>query len=243
MPSVIADIELRDRPRERLDRFGPSLLTNAELVALVIRSGTGGESALHVAQELLADRGLCGLATADIATLGRFRGMGTAKSCALAAAFELGRRAQLEEATERPQVRGAADLAVVAAREIGDPKREEVVVVVMDRRLRILRVERLTVGTDGRCFVDPRDVLRAVLAAGGSTFALVHNHPGGDTAPSAEDVTVTRDLQAAARTVGLRFLEHVIVAGARWSCVAAADSGGDGSLSGRGDLSHPLATV
>jgi len=225
MPSVIADIEVRDRPRERLDRLGPSLLTNAELVALVIRSGTGGESALHVAQELLAERGLTGIATADVGALRRLRGMGTAKACALAAAFELGKRAQSEEGTERARVRGAADLAVIAAREIGDPKREEVVVVVMDRRLRILRVERLTVGTDARCLVDPRDVLRAVLAAGGSAFALVHNHPAGDTAPSAEDVTVTRELQAAARTVGLRFLEHVIVCGAKWSRVPIADTG------------------
>ncbi len=208
----IAEVPQRDRPRERLERLGTGALTDAELVALVLRSGGPGVSALGLADDLLAATG--GLSGLEKATLDAFVGvhaMGSAKASALVAAFELGRRAVLGPTEEPIAIRGAGDIAAVARRELTDGSREAVLVLVLNSANRLIKSQRLTVGTNTRCLLEPRDVLRAVVSSGGVAFAVVHNHPSGDPTPSPEDIACTKLIRTAADAVGVRFLDHVIV--------------------------------
>lgn len=217
----IADLPASERPRERLARLGPGGLSDQELLALVIRSGGRGTSALDLGIQALGTWGsLDRLAAAGLDELGALGSLGTAKAAGLVAAFELGRRA----ASGPPPVviGGPEDLAALVRPMLGGRTHEEVVLVVTNTANRVLRTMPVTRGGTDRCLLIVRDVIAAVLRCGGSGFAVVHNHPSGDPTPSPEDRSVTRHLQAAAATVGLRFLDHVVVAGNDWQ--SAADS-------------------
>lgn len=221
MSIPMARIPAKDRPRERLDRLGPAALTDSELLALVIRSGAQGSSALDVGQELVGSGpGLGGLSELSAKAMCQGHAIGPAKAASLVAAFELGRRASQAGGPAQVTIRGPEDIAAVARSHVTDAKREESIALVLNSAHRVIRVERLTVGTDDRCLVEPRDILGVVLRHGGRAFALVHTHPSGNPTPSSEDTRVTRELSRAAETLGLRFVDHVILAGSRWKQVA-----------------------
>jgi len=220
MTVSIAQIAQRDRPRERLDRLGARALTDAELVALVLRSGAPGRNALEVAHDLLAEHGGLGsLGEKDLRHLAAMHAVGAAKASSLVAAFELGRRAAGAEPPPALRIRDAGDIVAAVRRSITDPAREESFVVVLNASHRLLRVELITKGTESRCLLDAKDVIATVLRSGGSAFALVHTHPSADASPSPEDLAVTRALADAAEVVGLEMVDHVILAGPKWSCV------------------------
>lgn len=220
MACRVVDIPQRDRPRERLDRLGAGALTDAELVALIIRSGGRDSSAIEVAHDLIATHGsLHELASADLSGLKRCSTMGSAKASALIAAFELGRRKESSSPAASTRIMCSRDVAAIAAREIDDPRREQTLVLVLSTRGSLLGVRRLTTGTESKCLLDKRDVLRTVLSSGGSAFALAHNHPSGSTEPSTADVEATRETITAAEMVNVRFLDHVIVAGSKWTSI------------------------
>ncbi|HZJ51399.1 MAG TPA: DNA repair protein RadC, partial [Actinomycetota bacterium] len=208
MTVSMAQIAERDRPRERLDRLGPVALTDAELVALVLRSGAPGRNALELAHELLADHGGLGsLAGRGLPHLAETHAIGPAKASSLMAAFELGRRAAAVEIPSAARLRDAGDIAAVVRRSITDPGREESFVVVLNASHRVLRIEPISKGTESRCLLDAKEVLTMVLRCGGSAFALVHTHPSGDPSPSPEDLAFTRALAGAADAVGLVMLD------------------------------------
>ncbi|MPZ67985.1 MAG: DNA repair protein RadC [Actinobacteria bacterium] len=217
MSTPMARIPARDRPRERLDRLGAAALTDAEILALILRSGGPGVSALQLAESLIAEEGgITGLAKAALNRLAGTHAMGTAKASGLVAAFELGRRAAADSAPTPIAIRDSGDIAAIVKREFTHGEREIALVLVLNTVNHVIKVQRLTVGTDTRCLVETRDVLRAVLSAGGSAFAVAHNHPSGNPKPSSEDAACTRDLQLAAARVGLRFVDHVIVTENGW---------------------------
>ena len=223
MGSRISDLPRRDRPRERLERLGAAALTDAELIALILRSGGQEGSALELAVRLLAGAGgVSSLSTSDVGALARNPSIGTAKASAIAAAFELGRRAAATPVVHPISIRDAADVAAVARLELTDPAREQAVVLVLNQRNRLLTTRRLTTGSATRCLLEPRDVLRTVVASGGTAFALAHNHPTGDLAPSQEDMKCTNLLRDIADAIGVRFLDHVIVSAGGWKSIVAA---------------------
>lgn len=228
MSHRIADLPPSTRPRERLARLGPGALNDAELIALVLRSGSAGRSAISVADDLLVGAGgVHSLSKRTAVEIARTRSLGAAKAAAVVAAFELGRRAGADQPATRAVVRGPADVAAVARAHVRSSVREEVLVVVTNVRNRVVHVEGLTVGTPYRSLVDPKDVLATVFLQRGAGFALVHTHPSGDAAPSAADVVATEAVERAATAVGVRFLGHIIVAGRTWSEVTS--SAGDGA--------------
>lgn len=217
MSCRIAELSPRDRPRERLERLGTESLTDAELVALVLRSGGTGVSAVALAEALLAEAGgLWDLSTTGLDALSDMHAMGSAKASGLVAAFELGRRAGLCSTPEPIAIRDAGDIAEFARRELTDGAREAVLVLVLNSANRVIKTQRLTVGTDTRCLLEPRDVLRAVVSSGGTAFAIAHNHPSGDPKPSPEDLECTQALRAASDVLRVRFLDHVIVSSREW---------------------------
>lgn len=214
----VKDLPEADRPRERLLRQGPEALSDRELLALVLGAGLPGCDAIELAARLIDQRGgLATLAGADAHALKRLPGVGPARAARVAAAFELARRAT--RAAPRRTVCGSADLAAVAAPLLRGLRHERVVVVVCDGGGGVLRAAPLTEGAADRSLIPVRDVLHAVLAVGGTRFGVAHNHPGGRLEPSPSDVRVTARLREAAETVGLRFLDHVIVTETAWARV------------------------
>lgn len=215
--ALISELPRHDRPRERLLARGAEALTTQELIALVLRHGAPGESVLDLAASLLAAFGnLEGLAVARPEELAQRSGVGPAKAAALVAAFELGRRLALEPRT-RPVLRSAEDVAAVAQVELAGLRRERVLVLVCDGGNRVCRIVTVSEGSIDRSLVPIREILNAVIRHDGRAFALAHNHPGGDPDPSDADLQATADVAAAARTVGLRFLAHVVVSDDLWA--------------------------
>jgi DNA repair protein RadC len=214
------DIPERDRPRERLAALGVEALSARELIALVLQSGRRGESALDIAAKLLSEYGgVSSLAGARQEELAAFPGIGEAKAAALVASFRLGR---LGGAADSPTtLESAADVAAVAMAALAEAKRERVIVLVCDTANRLRRVVPVGEGSVDRSLLPVREILNAVLRHDGRAFAVAHNHPSGDPCPSEADVRATDELRAATRTVGIRFLDHLVIAGTEWQIVRA----------------------
>ncbi|MFI5990811.1 RadC family protein [Streptomyces sp. NPDC051362] len=213
----VTDMPAGDRPRERLWELGAEALADRELLALLLGSGRRGWDAVELAGELIAAHGgLRGLARADPHALVALPGMGPAKAVRVAAAFHLARRVANVGGTERRRVAATADLAAVAAPLLRGLRHERVIVVVCDASGAVLRTARLTEGATDRSLIPVRDVLALVLASGGASFGVAHNHPTGDPTPSAPDHQATTRLREAAAVVGLRFLDHVVVTDGAW---------------------------
>lgn len=211
----VCDLPELDRPRERLLRSGAPALSDRELLALLLGSGLPGTDAIELAAKLIADAGgLRSLAVADPHALSQRPGVGAAKAARIAAAFELARRAVT--AGDLRRISGSSDVALVAAPYLRGRRHERVVVLVCDNSGWVLRVAPLTDGAADQSLIPLRDVLSTVLSGGGTRFAVAHNHPSGSVEPSAADIEVTGRLRAAAETVGLRFLDHVIVTESEW---------------------------
>ncbi len=219
MAVLMAAVPPHERPRERLLARGADALTERELLALVLRNGTKGVSALDLAAELLAEYGtLRALAASRPEELAMQPGVGPAKAAALVAAFQLARRADNEDALVR--LRGPEDVARVASRELDGARRERVLVLVCDAVNRVRRTVIVSEGSIDRSLVPVREILNAVLRHDGRAFALAHNHPSGDPEPSEADHRATEEVKAAATVAGLRFLGHVIVAGEVWRAIS-----------------------
>jgi DNA repair protein RadC len=206
------------RPRERLLSCGVDALTDCELIALVLRNGTAGKSAIDLAAELIVEYGSArALAAARPEELASRAGVGPAKAAALVAAFQLSRRSVR---SDPPQLRTAEDVATIARGELANARRERLVVVVCDAANHVQRVVTVSDGALDRSVVPVREILNAVLRHDGRAFAIAHNHPSGTAEPSDADRRATDSVKAAATTVGLRFLGHVVVTANEWREVA-----------------------
>ncbi len=223
MATILADLPPQERPRERLLQHGPEALSERELLAIILRNGRQGKSALDLATSLLGEYGaLSALASARPEELAQRSGIGAAKAAAILAAFRLGRLA--DGTPETIILRSAADVASYVGPELAGLRRERVVVVVCNNRHRVIRTVVLTEGSIDRSLFPLRDILNAVLRHDGRAFAVAHNHPSGDSTPSEADRRATAELTQAAKVVGLRFLDHVIVAGDEWRSVVTPNS-------------------
>jgi DNA repair protein RadC len=212
----MAAVPLHERPRERLLARGAKALTERELLAIVLRNGMHGVSAVDLATSILADYGsLRALAAARPEELAAKAGIGAAKASALVAAFELGRRTDRDE--EPIILRCPEDAAKVARRELEGLRRERVLVLVCDSANRLRHTVTVSEGSIDKSPVPVREILNAVLRHDGRAFAIAHNHPSGDPKPSAADSCGTARVSEAASVVGLRFLGHVVVAAERWA--------------------------
>jgi DNA repair protein RadC len=202
-----------DRPRERLDAVGPEALSDAELTALLLRTGGRGADALAVASRLLERHGgILGLARASRRELASAAGVGPAKQATLRAAFELGRRLAAGRLAPGTALRGPADVFRHFHPTLRDATHERFLVVLLDGRHRLLRHELVSQGTLTASLVHPREVFRPALRESAAALVLVHNHPSGDPAPSAEDREVTARLVRAGELLGVPVIDHVVVA-------------------------------
>lgn len=212
----------RDRPRERLRRLGPAALTDADLLVLLIGSGTGHASGPRVASALLARfETPVRLASADVSALESVAGVGCATAGRLAAAFELGRRAAVDVRPFGAPIRGPADVFRLVGPSLRDRPQEEFHTLLLNTRHRVVRSVPVTRGILDASLIHPREVFRLAVGEGAAGVILVHNHPSGDPTPSDEDRAVTRQLAEAGRILGIPVLDHVIVARSGYTSLAS----------------------
>lgn len=201
-----------DRPRERLDSLGPEALSDAELVALLLRTGSCGRDALSVASGLLRRHGgLEGLARAGVREL-RVSGIGPAKGATVGACLEIGRRLATLRLPAGAAIRGPEDVYRHFHPRLRFAVCERFAVLLLDGRHRLMSESVISQGTLTASLVHPREVFRPALREAAAALILVHNHPSGDPTPSAEDRQVTARLARAGEILGVRVLDHVVVA-------------------------------
>jgi len=222
--SRIFETPFADRPRERLLALGAAALTSAELLAILIGTGTSGASAPEVAAALLAQGGpdLARLAGRSAAELAAVQGIGHAKATRIVAALELGRRLLEEGRPDRTRIRSPADVYRWFAPRLADLAAEEFHVLALDSQSGVLRDLLVTRGILNSSLVHPREVFRGAIAEAAAGIIVVHNHPSGDPTPSADDRAVTRQLVEAGRVLDLPVYDHVVVGANRYVSFAEA---------------------
>ena len=208
----IHDLPAQDRPRERLAANGAEKLSNAELIAILLRTGLKGMSAIHVAEQLLRQCGsLESLARAPLEELRKVKGIGRDKAVTLKAAFTLARKMAEELRHESPVLDTPERIAELLREDHRHATAETFQVVLLNTRRRLIKVETLSQGTLDTILVHPRDVFRSAITANAAAIVIVHNHPSGDPTPSEADIKVTRDLIRAGQLLKIDVLDHVIL--------------------------------
>ncbi|MEO6191909.1 MAG: DNA repair protein RadC [Thermoanaerobaculia bacterium] len=208
---MIRELPQGERPRERLLQHGGSSLSDSELLAVLLRTGRVGVSALQMAMDVLRENGgLAGLLTATPHSLRR-SGLGPAKAAALLAAVEVGRRLAREQLLDHEPLTRPVDVARYLAIRYQTCDQEVMGALFLDARNRLLGEREMFRGTISRISVEPREILRECLQRGAAAIYLFHTHPSGDPSPSAEDLLFTRRMVEAAEIVGLRLADHVVL--------------------------------
>jgi len=213
---AITDWPLQERPRERLLALGPASLADAELLAILLRTGVRGKSAVDVARELIGRFGsVAGLLEAGSANLEETPGLGNAKLAQLQAALELARRALREELSSRDALASPRAVRDYLRLTLARRDHEVFVVVLLDAQHRVVTSEELFRGTLTQTSVYPREVVKCALKHNAAAVIFAHNHPSGVAEPSHADEILTRSLKAALALVDVQVLDHFIVAGTR----------------------------
>ena len=208
----IKDMPDLERPRERLIARGASALSHAELIAILLRTGTQGQSAIDIARDLVREHNtLSNLARTSVEELQQVKGIGRDKAVTLKAAFILARRMADEIPEARPLLDDPERMADHMREEFRDKEIEEFHTLLLDTRRRLIRAVQITTGILDTAIVHPREVFKKAIAANASALVLVHNHPSGDPTPSKADIQVTRDLIRAGQLLKIDVLDHVII--------------------------------
>lgn len=209
---LIREMPAHERPRERLVTAGADALRNAELLAILLRTGMKGVSAVQIAEQLLAKFGaLENLAKASLDDLRKVKGVGRDKAIALKSAFTLAQRMARELRAEAPLLDSPERIADLMREDNRLFEVEVFQAVLLNTRRRLIAVERISDGTLDTILVHPREVFRRAIAANAAALVVVHNHPSGDPTPSEADIRVTRDLIRAGQLLKLDVLDHVIL--------------------------------
>lgn len=209
-----------DRPREKLMKHGAAALTNAELLAILIGSGSQDESAVDLMKRVLADCGnnlnTLGKKTIDELAGGRYKGLGPAKAVTIIAACELGKRRQAEKAEERQKLDSAAAIYEYMLPKMQDLPEEEAWVLLMNQNFKLIKSVMLSHGGITETAVDIRLAVKNALLCNATVLALCHNHPSGNTRPSGDDDRLTQRMKKSCELMRLHFLDHLIVTDGRY---------------------------
>lgn len=209
---TIHEMPAEERPRERLSKHGPSVCSTAELLAILLRTGTTERSALGLAELLLSQfHGLKGVANATLEQLSAVKGVGEVKAIQIAAAIELGKRNAVLSDEEKPVIRSPQDVANLLMPELRDAKKEHLKSITLNTKNAVLRIHTVSVGILDSSLVHPREVFKDAIAASAAAIIVAHNHPSGDPTPSTEDRRITQRLAEAGQIIGIELLDHVIL--------------------------------
>jgi DNA repair protein RadC len=217
----IKDWPADERPRERMLRLGPQALSDAELLAILIRAGTRDRTAMDLARAILADaRTLRGLAARNARELTRLKGIGNAKAVELLAALEIGRRIEAFAEPAKCVIRTPADVAHRMIPLLRDRPTEVFYVITLDAKNSLKGEIEVSHGTLNASLVHPREVYKAAIDDVAASIIVVHNHPSGNPEPSREDIEITRQLADTGKIVGIPLHDHLIVAGNMYTSLA-----------------------
>ncbi len=215
---TIKELPSDERPREKLAARGAASLSNAELLAILINTGSRGESVTTLCQRILQESGggLRGVMKRDLDSLTEIRGVGPAKAITILAAIELGRRIAQLTPEERPQIRNPEDLAVIFEPRLMALDHEQLWVAVLDTKHRLERLVPVYQGSVNSAQVRTAEIFKEAIRANAPAIALAHNHPSGDPTPSADDIALTGDLERAARVLDIELIDHLVIGDGRW---------------------------
>lgn len=206
------DVPKEERPRERLLKYGESHLSNQEILAILLGSGTKNESVMDLSNRVLMHfEGLKLLSEATIEELIAIKGIGNAKGVVILAALELGRRIQQYKPEEYFFVRSPEDGADYVMEEMRSLNQEHLVVLFLNTKNQIIHRQTIFVGSLNASIVHPREIFREALKRSAASIICAHNHPSGDPAPSQEDIHVTRRLVEAGKIMGIELLDHLVI--------------------------------
>ena len=206
-----------ERPRERLKLRGPQSLSDGDLLAIILNTGIVGETVTDVSQRVLSQHGgLRGLMQMEVAELARVRGLGDAKAVRLKAALELGRRLATLHPDQKPQVTAPDDVANLLSIEMAALAQEQLRVVLLDTKHRVLGVRTVYQGSVNQAQVRVAEVFRDAVRQNAVAVVAVHNHPSGDPTPSAADVALTAELARAGALLDIDLLDHLVIGQGRW---------------------------
>ncbi len=207
---TLKELPLVDRPREKLQRLGSAALSDTELLAILLGSGTKDMNVLELAGRLLKRHGAKALPKLSVDELKAIKGVGVAKACQLVACFELARRLLSKEDEGETIIREPQD-AYTLTKDLQAAKKEHFVVLYLDARNKVLKKETISIGTLTASLVHPREVFQPAVGLSAASVILVHNHPSGHTEPSQDDLALTRRLIEAGKLMGIEVLDHLIV--------------------------------
>lgn len=207
----IKDYPVEMRPREKLLFYGPEVLSDQELLAILLRTGTRKKSALDLAQDLLLSGGLVYLTQVSPEELKLKKGMGLAKVAQVKAAVEIGRRLSRQKMGFKPTIYAPVDAASLLMGEMSYFDREHFKVINLNTKNQVIMIDEVSVGSLNASLVHPREVFKQPIKRSAASLILAHNHPSGDTRPSKEDVVLTERLCEVGKLLGIEILDHLII--------------------------------
>jgi len=213
-PLMLKELPLDERPREKMIAKGSAALSNAELLAILLRTGTKSDSVLRLAERLLKKHeeiGLAGLAVLTPQEMSKVKGIGIAKAVSIAAAVEIGKRLASLIPGERPAIRSPLDAANYMMAKLRYEVKEHFIVILLSTKNHIIATPTISVGTLNASLVHPRELFKEAINYSAASVILVHNHPSGDPTPSKEDIELTQKLVKAGKLLDISVLDHVII--------------------------------
>jgi DNA repair protein RadC len=211
--TLIKEMPELERPREKMRLLGAHRLSNAEILAVLLGTGTRSQSATALANRILSmtPEGIAYLSECTLEELARVSGVGLAKSCRIAAAVELGRRLAMSPKSRRVHIGSPQDVAELFIEGMRHLKQECFRVLLLNVKNEILSIEEISVGNLNSSLADPREVFRPAIRRSAASLILAHNHPSGNPEPSNADIEATKRLSAAGELLGIRVIDHIIV--------------------------------
>ncbi|MED4851161.1 MAG: DNA repair protein RadC [Caldibacillus thermoamylovorans] len=214
---LIKDFPKEERPRERFIHHGPSSLSNQELLAIILRTGTKNESVLQLAQRLIKEfQGLRMLMNASLEELTKIKGVGEAKAIQLLAAIELGKRIANMKNEERYVIRSPEDGANYVMEEMRFLTQEHFVCLFLNTKNEVIHKQTIFIGSLNASIVHPRELFKEAFRRSAASMICLHNHPSGNPEPSREDIEVTKRLVECGRILGVDVLDHIIIGDKRY---------------------------
>jgi len=220
----IKEMPVNERPQEKLLFGGARALSNSELLALIIRTGTGDKSAIRLADEIIAytSDNIGELGNAEVRELTEIDGIGEAKACSIVAAMELSKRLRSDRiARQRTRLGDSKEVADMLMEELADEKREVFMAINLNSKLQVESKSIVSIGNLDSAPVHPREVFGPAVKRGAAAVVVAHNHPSGDPTPSFQDIEVTSRLVEASRIIGIKLMDHVIIGNGRFTSMRA----------------------
>lgn len=211
----ILDMQKDERPRERLLKNGASALSDSELLAIILRTGSKQENVINLSQRILKEYNIKQLSQINLTQLMKVHGIKEGKASQIAACFEIARRLETFDEVEKPKISSPEDVYRRIYPRVREQKKELFIEICLDTKNQIIREEIISVGSLNANVVHPREVFKIALAESAAHIIVAHNHPSGDPTPSTEDIEITKKLAETGNIMGITLLDHVVIGDGR----------------------------